>query len=192
MPAGQPTGHGRSTRLGPRAQRRAERRKRLHRTLLGSAAVVALAATAYAVVPLDDASSAADSVAAPPSGTPGAASGTPAGDPAASTASPSASAGSAASGEPSADASKPGGGGPTAGKTPQSGPGTFAASSRSGQPQGKGTARKWRIEVEEGSGVEANAAAQSVEKILGDRAAGSRTRRTASSSSGPASRWTSP
>ncbi|MGW2995986.1 DUF3152 domain-containing protein [Streptomyces sp. NPDC001193] len=66
-----------------------------------------------------------------------------------------------------ADASKPGGG-PTAGKTPQSGPGTFAASSRSGQPQGKGPARKWRIEVEEGSGVDANAAAQSVEKILGD------------------------
>ncbi|MFI5666626.1 DUF3152 domain-containing protein [Streptomyces sp. NPDC051704] len=168
MPAGHPTGHGRSTRLGARAQRRAERRKRLHRTLLGTAAVAALAATAYAVVPLDDASSASDSVAAPPPGASGAASGTPAGDPAASTAPPSASAGSAASGEPSADASKPGGGGPTAGKTPQSGPGTFAASSRSGQPQGKGPARKWRIEVEEGSGVDANAAAQSVEKILGD------------------------
>ncbi|MER6781888.1 MULTISPECIES: DUF3152 domain-containing protein [unclassified Streptomyces] len=170
MPAGHPTGHGRSTRLGPRAQRRAERRKRLHRTLLGSAAVVALAATAYAVVPLDDASSASDSVAAPPAGTPGAASGTPGPDPAASTAPPSASAGSAAPGGPSADASKPGGagGGPAAGKTPQSGPGTFAASSRSGQPQGKGAARKWRIEVEEGSGVDANTAAQSVEKILGD------------------------
>ncbi|KOU16303.1 membrane protein [Streptomyces sp. WM6372] len=171
MPAGKPTGHGQRSRLGPRAQRRAERRKRLRRTLLGTAAAVAVAATAYAVVPLDDASSASDSVAASPSGTPGAASGEPGRVPAAAAASPSASAGSAAPGEPSADASKPSGGaggGPAAGKTPQSGPGTFAASSHSGQPQGKGTARKWRIEVEEGSGVDANAAAQSVEKILGD------------------------
>ncbi|MFF4100924.1 DUF3152 domain-containing protein [Streptomyces sp. NPDC001903] len=171
MPAGHSTGHGRRSPLGPRAQRRAERRKRLRRTLLGTAAVVAVAATAYAVVPLDDASSASDSVAASPSGTPGAASGEPGRDPAAAAASPSASAGSAASGAPSAEASKPSGGaggGATAGKTPQSGPGTFAASSHTGQPQGKGPARKWRIEVEEGSGIDANAAAQSVEKILGD------------------------
>lgn len=51
---------------------------------------------------------------------------------------------------------------------PQSGPGVFAASSRSGQAQGKGTVRKWRIEVEEGSGVDADTAAHAVEKILGD------------------------
>ncbi|MFE3578362.1 DUF3152 domain-containing protein [Streptomyces vinaceus] len=171
MPAGHTTGHGRSSRRGRRAQQRAERRKRLHRTLLAAAAVAAVAATAYAVVPLDDASSASDSVAAPASGAPGTAPGTSGQDPAA--ASPSASAGSEGSSgsrKPSGDASKPGGegGGPTAGKTPQSGPGTFAASSRAGQPQGKGAARKWRVEVEDGSGVDANAAAQSVEKILGD------------------------
>ncbi|MFB7980431.1 DUF3152 domain-containing protein [Streptomyces vinaceus] len=167
MPAGHSTGRGRRSSLGPRAQRRAERRKRLRRTLLCSAAAVAVAATAYVIVPLDDAETTSDSVAAP-AGVP-AASAAPAGDTAAPAA-PSASsgpAGSAASGEPAGDPSKPGGGA-SAGKTPQSGPGTFAASSRSGQPQGKGPARKWRIEVEEGSGVDANTAAQSVEKILGD------------------------
>ncbi|MFD5507449.1 DUF3152 domain-containing protein [Streptomyces sp. NPDC127051] len=167
MPAGHPTGHGRRSLLGPRAQRRAERRKRFRRTLLGTAAVAAVAATAYAVVPLDDASSVADSAASSPSGTPGAASGAPGPDPASEAASPSASAGSSAPGKPAEDASKPGGD-PAVAKTPQSGSGTFAGSSHSGQPQGKGPARKWRIEVEEGSGVDANAAAQSVEKILGD------------------------
>ncbi|MEU8840062.1 DUF3152 domain-containing protein [Streptomyces roseus] len=171
MPAGHTTGHGRSSRLGRRAQERAERRKRLHRTLLAAAAVATVAATAYAVVPLDDASSVSDSVAAPAPGTSGAASAAPGQDPAAAPPPASAgSGGSAGSGKPAADPPKPGGegGGPTAGKTPQSGPGTFAASSRPGQPQGKGAARKWRIEVEDGSGVDANAAAQSVEKILGD------------------------
>ncbi|WP_260146080.1 DUF3152 domain-containing protein [Streptomyces sp. 2132.2] len=167
MPAGHSTGRGRRSSLGPRAQRRAERRKRLRRTLLGSAAAIAVAATAYVIVPLDDAETASDGLAAP-AGAP-AAPAAPAGD-SAPPASPSASAGpagSAASGEPSGDPSKPGGGA-SAGKTPQSGPGTFTGSSRSGQPQGKGTARKWRVEVEEGSGIDADSAARSVEKILGD------------------------
>ncbi|MFE2142326.1 DUF3152 domain-containing protein [Streptomyces sp. NPDC059456] len=178
MPAGHPTGRDRSTGrgsrrgsrrgsgsgagLGPRALRRAERRKRLHRTLLGSAALVALAATAYAVVPLDDAETVSDSVAAAP----------PAQDPAAAP-SPSGSSGSPEAGKPpeaadtpQAPETKPGGGSGSA--VPQSGPGVFSASSRSGQPQGKGPARKWRIEVEDGSGVDANTAAQSVERILGD------------------------
>ncbi|KMO99576.1 DUF3152 domain-containing protein [Streptomyces roseus] len=174
MPAGHTTGHGRSSRLGRRARERAERRRRLHRTLLAAAAVATVAATAYAVVPLDDASSVSDSVAAPAPGTPGAASAAPGQDPAVApppaSAGSGASGGSAGSGKPAADPAKPGGegGGPTAGKTPRSGPGTFAASSRPGQPQGKGPARKWRIEVEDGSGVDANAAAQSVERILGD------------------------
>nr|WSW44322.1 DUF3152 domain-containing protein [Streptomyces sp. NBC_01001] len=165
MPAGHST--GRSSALGPRAQRRAERRRRLRRTVLGSAAVVAVSATAYAIVPLDDAASVSDSVAAPAAASPDQ-------DPAAAAPSPSASSGSPAPGQPSAAASspgaasqKPGGAGSTA-PVPQSGPGVFAASSRSGQPQGKGPARRWRIEVEEGSGVDPNAAAQSVEAILGD------------------------
>jgi hypothetical protein len=37
-----------------------------------------------------------------------------------------------------------------------------------GQPQGKGPARRWRVETEEGSGVEPDAAARAVEAILGD------------------------
>ncbi|THA36768.1 DUF3152 domain-containing protein [Streptomyces sp. A1547] len=165
MPAGHST--GRRSALGPRAKRRAERRRRLRRTVLGSAAVVAVSATAYAIVPLDDAASVSDSVAAPAAVAPDQ-------DPAAAP-SPSASSGSpspghsAASPNPGAASSKPGGGGSSAAApVPQSGPGVFAASSRSGQPQGKGTARRWRIEVEEGSGVDPNAAAQSVEAILGD------------------------
>ncbi|KJY40794.1 membrane protein [Streptomyces sp. NRRL S-444] len=165
MPAGHST--GRRSALGPRAKRRAERRRRLRRTVLGSAAVVAVSATAYAIVPLDDAASVSDSVPAPAAVAPDQ-------DPAAAP-SPSASSGSpspghsAASPNPGAASSKPGGGGSSAAApVPQSGPGVFAASSRSGQPQGKGTARRWRIEVEEGSGVDPNAAAQSVEAILGD------------------------
>ncbi|NXY98839.1 DUF3152 domain-containing protein, partial [Streptomyces sp. BR123] len=51
---------------------------------------------------------------------------------------------------------------------PAAGTGVFTASTRSGQPQGKGTARRWRVEVEEGSGVDPNTAAQAVETILGD------------------------
>nr|WSW61247.1 DUF3152 domain-containing protein [Streptomyces sp. NBC_00998] len=164
MPAGHST--GRRSALGPRAKRRAERRRRLRRTLLGSAAVVAVSATAYAIVPLDDAAPVSDSVAAP-------AAASPSPDPAAAP-SPSASPASPAAGQPSAAAPDPGaapskpGGGSSAPTVPQSGPGVFAASSRTGQPQGKGPARRWRIEVEEGSGVDANAAAQSVEAILGD------------------------
>ncbi|MFI8279079.1 DUF3152 domain-containing protein [Streptomyces sp. NPDC085929] len=164
MPAGHST--GRRSALGPRAKRRAERRRRLRRTLLGSAAVVAVSATAYAIVPLDDAAPVSDSVAAP-------AAASPSQDPAAAP-SPSASPASPAAGQPSAAAPDPGaapskpGGGSSASTVPQSGPGVFAASSRTGQPQGKGPARRWRIEVEEGSGVDANAAAQSVEAILGD------------------------
>ncbi|MEU9182160.1 DUF3152 domain-containing protein [Streptomyces sp. NPDC048550] len=164
MPAGHST--GRRSALGPRAKRRAERRRRLRRTLLGSAAVVAVSATAYAIVPLDDAAPVSDSVAAP-------AAASPSQDPAAAP-SPSASPASPAAGQPSAAAPDPGaapskpGGGSSAPTVPQSGPGVFAASSRTGQPQGKGPARRWRIEVEEGSGVDANAAAQSVEAILGD------------------------
>ncbi|MFE6845651.1 DUF3152 domain-containing protein [Streptomyces sp. NPDC057686] len=165
MPAGHST--GRRSALGPRAKRRAERRRRLRRTVLGSAAVVALSATAYAIVPLDDAASVSDSVAAPASASPDR-------DPAAAP-SPPASSGAPAPGQSSAAASpdpggatsKPGGGS-SASTVPQSGPGVFAASSRSGQPQGKGAARRWRIEVEEGSGVDPDAAAQSVEAILGD------------------------
>ncbi|WP_051832721.1 DUF3152 domain-containing protein [Streptomyces katrae] len=165
MPAGHST--GRRSALGPRAKRRAERRRRLRRTVLGSAAVVAVSATAYAIVPLDDAASVSDSVAAPaavaPDQDPGAAP-----SPSVSSGSPAPGQSSAAPPNPGAASSKPGGGSSAAAPVAQSGPGVFAASSRSGQPQGKGPARRWRIEVEEGSGVDPDAAAQSVEAILGD------------------------
>ncbi|MET9886394.1 DUF3152 domain-containing protein [Streptomyces sp. NPDC006430] len=171
MPAGRSTG---GSRLGPRARRRAERRRRLRRTLLGTAALFAVSATAYAVAPLDEVVSVADVLAAaPPSGAP---------DPersgaSAPTASPSAPHGAHASpapGHPSAAAPsgaaapKPKGGSAAPGSVPAAGPGVFGASDHSGQPQGKGPARRWRVEVEEGSGVDANAAARSVEAILGD------------------------
>ncbi|WP_371644479.1 DUF3152 domain-containing protein [Streptomyces sp. NBC_00597] len=168
MPAGQSIGRGRSTGrgspLGPRARRRAERRKRLRRTFLGSAALVAALATAYAVVPLDDAESVSDSVAAPPAAPPDRDAAVP--SPSGSSGSPQAGPSSAPPAKPGTADAKPGGGSGSA--VPQSGPGVFAASSRSGQAQGKGTVRKWRIEVEEGSGVDADTAAHAVEKILGD------------------------
>lgn len=47
-------------------------------------------------------------------------------------------------------------------------PGVFKASAAAGNVQGKGPARRWRIEVEEGSGVDPESAARSVEAILGD------------------------
>ncbi|MBT1186383.1 DUF3152 domain-containing protein [Streptomyces sp. CJ_13] len=74
-------------------------------------------------------------------------------------ASPSGGASASASSSASASASAP---------VPTTGPGTFGASSASGQPQGKGPVRRWRVEVEEGSGVDPDAAARSVEAILGD------------------------
>ncbi|MFD3550285.1 DUF3152 domain-containing protein, partial [Streptomyces sp. NPDC058655] len=51
---------------------------------------------------------------------------------------------------------------------PASGPGTFKPSGASGQPQGTGAALRWRMEVEENTGVDPDTAARSVEAILGD------------------------
>ncbi|MFD8981143.1 DUF3152 domain-containing protein [Streptomyces sp. NPDC059564] len=45
----------------------------------------------------------------------------------------------------------------------------FTASSASGKAQGKGPAMRWRVEVEQGSGVDPEGAARAVEAILGDR-----------------------
>ncbi len=168
MPAGHSTGR---SRLGPRAKRRAERRKRLRRTIiLGSAALVAVSATAYAMAPGEDGGTAdgrptaarpdqqdgesaegsdaaaqggrRDPAPASPSGSPS----PPAGSPTPTTAAPA---------SPSA-------------QVPASGTGAFKASAASGAAQGKGTVRRWRIEVEEGSGVDPDSAARSVEAILGD------------------------
>ncbi|MFG2414298.1 DUF3152 domain-containing protein [Streptomyces goshikiensis] len=192
MPAGHSTGRstsrsgrrstGRSTSaLASRAGRRAaERRKRLRRTVMGSAALVALMGTAYALAPASGTKAVADGRAAPepgadagPSPAAGGVGGAPSaqggqrptapsaatGDAPGSASSPAASPSGGASASASASASAP---------VPTTGPGTFGASSASGQPQGKGPVRRWRVEVEEGSGVDPDAAARSVEAILGD------------------------
>ncbi|MFG2994038.1 DUF3152 domain-containing protein [Streptomyces sp. NPDC048257] len=162
MPAGHST--GRSRRSSPRAQRRAERRKRLRRTILiGSAALVVVSATAYTLLPGDDgANTAAGRTAVQPDPTdaesadgsgntvPQGGQKSPSPQPSAS---PSVQAKDSPSPQPSATAARPG---------------VFKASAASGNAQGKGPARRWRIEVEEGSGVDPEAAARSVESILGD------------------------
>ncbi|MET9604739.1 DUF3152 domain-containing protein [Streptomyces sp. NPDC006512] len=172
MPAGRST--GRSTdgsRGGLRALRRAERRRRLRRTVLGATALIVLSVSAYTLAPGDPevatvadgrGAGPAEEVPADPSVTAPHAS-----SPASRTtrrpsgpASPKAPAAS-----PSAPASPKASTGPSA---PAAGPGTFTASTVTGQPQGKGPVRSWRIEVEQGSGVDPEAAARSVEAILGD------------------------
>ncbi|WP_438312339.1 DUF3152 domain-containing protein [Streptomyces sp. HUAS TT3] len=161
MPAGRST--GRSTNAGappgPRARRRAERRRRLRRTLLVSATAVAAVAALWTAWPEAKKTTAADRVSTDPR---------PADDPGRASRS---SGGTHGSPVPGAAASPPAAPKPSASSkapVPATGTGSFTASTRSGQPQGKGTARRWRIEVEEGSGVDPNTAAQAVETILGD------------------------
>ncbi|MEU9036177.1 DUF3152 domain-containing protein [Streptomyces sp. NPDC048352] len=45
----------------------------------------------------------------------------------------------------------------------------FTASSAAGRPQGEGRPLRWRVEVENGSGVDPDDAARAVEAVLGDR-----------------------
>ncbi|MGW0395530.1 DUF3152 domain-containing protein [Streptomyces sp. NPDC003042] len=158
---------GRSTGRSPRALRRAERRRRLRRTVLGSAALLVLTAAAYTLAPGNDVvTTIADGRSVRPSDRPSPQEAAPSGSPAAP---PAAGASprepqrppSAAPVSPSAKASP-------SGAKASPGPGVFAGSTGSGQPQGKGPALRWRVEVEEGSGVDPDAAARSIEAILGD------------------------
>ncbi|MFF3019815.1 DUF3152 domain-containing protein [Streptomyces sp. NPDC057939] len=169
MPAGRSTGRPRS---GSRALRRAERRRRLRRTILGTTALIALTVTAYTMAPGNpEVATVADGRGAPPTerAPEEASAGSPApGSPAPrqsrrATAEPSRghTASPSAPASPKASASA----GPSA---PAAGPGVFTASTVAGQAQGKGPARSWRVEVEQGSGVDANAAARAVEAVLGD------------------------
>ncbi|MEU9108863.1 DUF3152 domain-containing protein [Streptomyces xanthophaeus] len=167
MPAGHTDGR---SRLSPRARRRAERRRRLRRTILGSAALIAASAAVYVLVPSQDTAAVADgrpaaqpepqdAATAPGDGADAAPQGgqrSP--GPAPSTAAPSPAAPAPAPPTPAASASA----------SAPARPGTFAASAAFGQPQGKGTALRWRLETEEGSGVDPDTAARAVEKILGD------------------------
>ncbi|MFF1371540.1 DUF3152 domain-containing protein [Streptomyces virginiae] len=163
-----PAGHsdGRSRRSSPRAQRRAERRKRLRRTiLLGSAAVVVLSATAYTLLPQDDddAKAAAGRAAAQPDPTAGeSADGSGNAVPQGGQESPSPKPSTSPAASPPASPT------PSTGSPTPTQPGAFKASNTAGKAQGKGTARRWRVEVEDGSGVDPESAARSVEAILGD------------------------
>ncbi|MFD3699007.1 DUF3152 domain-containing protein [Streptomyces sp. NPDC058646] len=168
MPAGHSTGR---SRRSPRARRRAERRRRLRRTLLGSAALVALSGTVYALVPSKETAAVADGrpkdparpqdgQEAPESGADAAPQGgqrSPEPTGSSSAPSPAPSAPAAASPSPAAS-----------GSSAPAEPGTFKASAASGQPQGQGRALRWRLETEQGSGIDPDTAARAVEKILGD------------------------
>ncbi|MEU9142803.1 DUF3152 domain-containing protein [Streptomyces sp. NPDC048349] len=167
MPAGHSTGR---SRLSPRAQRRAERRKRLRRTIiLGSAALVAVSATAYAMAPGEDGGTAADgrpAAARPDDAEPAGGSDTAAQGGRRSPAPPPSGAHSPhPPGSPAATTGAPAS---PAAPVPASGTGAFKASAAAGAAKGKGTVRRWRIEVEEGSGVDPDSAARSVEAILAD------------------------
>lgn len=172
MPAGHSTGR---SSLSPRARRRAQRRTRLRRTILGSAALLAVCATGYAMVPGEDSAGVSDKPAAAartPEAGESPADGSGAAAPQGGKAAPVPERSSAA---PSAQApvvpkpsTAPTTAAPSAAAVPASGPGTFRSSAAAGQPQGTGTALRWRIEVEENSGVDPDTAARAVEKILGD------------------------
>lgn len=178
MPAGHSTGR---SRRSLRADRRAaERRKRLRRTLMGSAALVTLAAAAYTMAPDREVTTVADGRAAArsePGGEDDSAGG--GGHPAAQggkrspapSHAPSAAADGSTAAKPSRSPSHSASASPAASApaaVPSAGPGVFAASTVAGQPQGKGHTLRWRAEVEQGSGVDPDAAAHAVEAILGD------------------------
>lgn len=52
---------------------------------------------------------------------------------------------------------------------PETGPGTFRASTASGPVHGSGTVRRYRVEAEDGTGIDPDEAARSVDAVLGDR-----------------------
>lgn len=172
MPAGHSTGR---SSLSPRALRRAQRQTRLRRTILGSAALLAVSAAGYAMVPGEDSAGASGKPAAA-AGTPeagespadGSGDAAPQGGKAAPVPEPSSAAPSEQAPVVPKPSTSPSTGSPSTPAVPAFGPGTFKPSAAAGQPQGKGAALRWRIEVEENSGVDPDDAARSVETILGD------------------------
>ncbi|MFF5445876.1 DUF3152 domain-containing protein [Streptomyces sp. NPDC012888] len=136
------------SRRAARARARAERRRRLRRTAL---AVVCAAGAATAGVLVWDREDAPAPPAAALRPTPAAPTPTPPPPPAPST-------------RPSSEPSRA-----SRGDVPRSGPGTFTASALSGDRHGSGQVRRYRVEVEDGSGVDADQAAREVDAVLGDR-----------------------
>ncbi|WSR60629.1 DUF3152 domain-containing protein [Streptomyces sp. NBC_01198] len=51
---------------------------------------------------------------------------------------------------------------------PESGTGRFSTAEAAGKPVGEGTVRRYKVQVEQGSGVSAGTAAREIEQILGD------------------------
>ncbi|MET8753809.1 DUF3152 domain-containing protein [Streptomyces sp. NPDC004667] len=118
---------------------RIERRRRLRRTVLWAAALAALSVAAYRLGPAQDRPADARPADARP-----------------------------------ADARPPARSDRGNADGAAQGPGTspsvgFTASSAGGKAQGEGPALRWRVEVENGSGVDPDGAARTVEAILGDR-----------------------
>ncbi|MFD9433134.1 DUF3152 domain-containing protein [Streptomyces sp. NPDC060002] len=83
--------------------------------------------------------------------------------------SPSAGSSGSPSGSPSAKTSEGAPDGPSESDIPASGPGTFTTASGSSGKMGKGTALRYRVDVEDGLDLSASAVARQVEIILGDR-----------------------
>ncbi|MGE7386121.1 DUF3152 domain-containing protein [Streptomyces sp. NPDC004126] len=132
--------------------RRAERRRRLRRTVLGSTALVALSGATYWLGHERGASTAARGGPSPATGRAAAPAEHAAPPPSPSpTASPTAS--------PSTNPSP----------SPTKAPGEFTASATAGRTQGEGRPRRWRVETENSSGVDPESAARDIEAILGDR-----------------------
>ncbi|AZM90515.1 DUF3152 domain-containing protein [Streptomyces sp. W1SF4] len=127
--------------------RRAERRRRLRRTVLGSTALAALSVTAYWLGLEEGAATA------------GRGGPSPAAERAAAPAEHAAP-------PPPGPAASPS---PSLSTSPSAAPGQFTASSTPGRSQGEGRQRRWRVETENGSGVDPDSAARDIEAILGDR-----------------------
>ncbi|MFE7931625.1 DUF3152 domain-containing protein [Streptomyces sp. NPDC057456] len=82
--------------------------------------------------------------------------------------SPPAGSSAGSSGSPSAGTSVGAPAGPSASDIPASGPGTFTTASGSSAKVGKGTALRYRVDVEDGLDLSATDVARQVEIILGD------------------------
>ncbi|MFG2299169.1 DUF3152 domain-containing protein [Streptomyces sp. NPDC048603] len=145
-------GGRRSTR---RSQARAERRRRLRRTVLGLVCAAGAAGVAVALLQQD-----------PPDGKGGKGGTQAALRPAPAAPSPTRSAASPPAASPSTPAAGPSRA--SRGDVPRSGPGTFTAAKVSAGKHGKGPARRYRVEVEDGSGVDADQAAREVDAVLAD------------------------
>ncbi|MFD5416893.1 DUF3152 domain-containing protein [Streptomyces sp. NPDC127069] len=140
-------GGGRSS--ARRARARTKRRRRLRRTVLGLVCAAGGAGVAVALLRAD-----------PPADESGAQAALRPGPPSSASARPSAS----PSVEPTPDPSRA-----SRSDVPRSGPGTFTSAKVSADRHGIGPVRRYRVEVEDGSGLDADQAAREVDAILADR-----------------------